>query len=793
MQVVYMSLQNAAAVQRSLKVTPDGKVELFVHCRPINVDQFVSENMDPPMPLDKDSVNSYVDRIVTIVNNVRGASVCSGYDEEKFQHVWSVCPFGEVDKNPYQECRYIETIRSPSCKGLVNARKWRCTECQKLYAPLRRRAAAAASEERHVNTANKYLTEEQRLKKLQEQRAEIEKLRKKNYRLQQRMREVIEKKGVQIDSGISDDLFSIASDNPNVSPAQSVFMQQQIKASQKKNMCGMRWHPTMIRFALSLHQTSAAAYHLIQNTGMIKLPSSRTLFEYSHAYPVEEGLNKTVLKSVAERTKAFTEKHKKKYVLMADEMHISQNLIFQNSTGRMIGYTALDTVEREVRQLEHLIDDCEKEFEETLASKALVFMVKGVSNGIKEVVATYFVGNLSANQLYMWTWEVIGALERCGMEVVAFVSDGSAVNRAFIKKHTPATPHPSGIVFDTWNKAAPARKLYFIADVPHLLKTIRNCFLNSRWDGRKSRRKMMKNGKRISWDYIIKLYEEKKGKNLRKSFKLNAQMVYPDSYARMKVGLAAKVLSKTVATDMQSQGWFNAVETINFIERVNNCFDCLNGAFSNQDKTTRNKRLAGYKSLNDERFEELEGFLNYLEEWGNDAQTTNVTINASTATVLDSTANVDGSLGGDESAIEEVCEDDTPASRRQLSQQTLEGIKMTTLAFKPLVQYLLQEGATFINARIFTQDPLEQYFSKLRGGFGGSTTPNAGQVLNKNNAFFTIGQMGMKKRKGNSGEGGDAVEVTDEKLPKRHCNPCNRLPHFLRQYFGLLIVTWCCH
>jgi hypothetical protein len=74
--------------------------------------------------------------------------------------------------------------------------------------------------------------------------------------------------------------------------------------------------------------------------------------------------------------------------------------------------------------------------------------------------------------------------------------DGASVNRAFIKKHQPATAHGNGIIFDTINKCAKDRTLYFIPDVPHLLKTIRNCMLNSRWDGRKSRRKMMKKGKK---------------------------------------------------------------------------------------------------------------------------------------------------------------------------------------------------------------------------------------------------------------------------------------------------------
>ena len=200
--------------------------------------------------------------------------------------------------------------------------------------------------------------------------------------------------------------------------------------------------------------------------------------------------------------------------------------------------------------------------QDTVATKVLVSMVKGVSNGLKEVVATFAVGNLTARPMYVWTWEVIGALERSGLAVVAFVSDGCSVNRSFIKMHKPVTKLPSGVVFDTINKASRGRILYFMSDVPHLLKTIRNCFFNSRIVKKKGTRLMTRNGKNIVWDFIIKLFQEKKGKTLRKSFKLIAQNVFPDSYASLKVKYAVQILSATVAQDLEDQGWDEASGTI---------------------------------------------------------------------------------------------------------------------------------------------------------------------------------------------------------------------------------------
>lgn len=776
LHVVLVSLQKSAVIQRSVIAHPGGGVEIYVHAQPMDCNPHTSD-LDPPAPLNEDNVNDHVDRIVAIVSSVHNMAICSGYDDIEFQPGWSTCPFGEVDKNIFQECRYVETFRSVHCTRLVTSKKWRCTECQKMYHPLFRRTEAAAVEERHANTPNIYLTERQRLKKLKDLKKEAENLRKKNMRLHERIQECIQREGIQIDNALSDDLTGLIN-NSDMSPEQSIFLQQQVKASQLKNSCGMRWHPTMIRFALSLHLTSPAAYELVRQTGMVALPSGTTLFDYTHVKPAEEGVDKVVLESLEARVGKFDEKHKKYHVLMMDEMYISQNLVFQKSRGKLMGYTSLDTIESEMKNMEKWIDATEEvEPDEAVASKVLVYMVKGVSNGIKEVVATYAVATLSANQLYDWTWHIIGDLERHGIAVVAVVCDGSSVNRAFIKKHKPATVHPSGIIFDTWNKAARGRKLYFLSDVPHLLKTIRNCFLNSRWDNKKSRRKLIKNGKKITWDFVIKLYELKKHKTLRKSYKLNAQNVYPDSYARMRVNLAGQVLSTTVAKDMDSQGWSSAKETVTFIQKVNDWFDCLNGAHSTQGRKKRNENLKPYTSKDDPRFSILDDFLKYLDEWQIDAENVNQSINATLN--ADNSMNVD-TPDGDTSDIESAAYDpetDTAVSKKLLSRETLEGIRMSTLAFKPLVHFLLDEGASFINARVFTQDPLEQHFSKVRAGQGGSTNPNLVQVLNRNRVLHTVGQLGMRKRKGNSGQEARVVEVTHEPLPKRKCN---RVPKFTK-------------
>jgi hypothetical protein len=66
---------------------------------------------------------------------------------------------------------------------------------------------------------------------------------------------------------------------------------------------------------------------------------------------------------------------------------------------------------------------------------------------------------------------------------VAATADGGSPNRKFFKLHKGLqNPLHAGVIYYTINLFAPQRKLYFFADVPHLIKTTRNCLYSSGWD-----------------------------------------------------------------------------------------------------------------------------------------------------------------------------------------------------------------------------------------------------------------------------------------------------------------------
>ena len=68
--------------------------------------------------------------------------------------------------------------------------------------------------------------------------------------------------------------------------------------------------------------------------------------------------------------------------------------------------------------------------------------------------------------------------------MISLTCDGAASNRSFFKLHSDVEDMQHGVVYRTKNIYAPdGRYVYFLSDVPHLMKTVRNCWLGSRVNG----------------------------------------------------------------------------------------------------------------------------------------------------------------------------------------------------------------------------------------------------------------------------------------------------------------------
>lgn len=69
------------------------------------------------------------------------------------------------------------------------------------------------------------------------------------------------------------------------------------------------------------------------------------------------------------------------------------------------------------------------------------------------------------------------------MQVILFVCDGAKPNRKFLKSLGRESEMKKGVVYKTINRFCRERYVYFMSDVPHLIKTTRNCWYSSKSSG----------------------------------------------------------------------------------------------------------------------------------------------------------------------------------------------------------------------------------------------------------------------------------------------------------------------
>ena len=95
------------------------------------------------------------------------------------------------------------------------------------------------------------------------------------------------------------------------------------------------------------------------------------------------------------------------------------------------------------------------------------------------------------------------------------------------------------------------RYIYFIADLPQLLKTARNCLVYS-GSGTMSRY-VWNNGYHLLWSHVAQMFHDDPTCGLQLP-KLTYDHIRLTSYSKMNVKLAAQVLSSTVGNTMTKYG-----------------------------------------------------------------------------------------------------------------------------------------------------------------------------------------------------------------------------------------------
>lgn len=276
-----------------------------------------------------------------------------------------------------------------------------------------------------------------------------------------------------------------------------VFTDGQLKRLQNP-MRRFRWSPENISTGIAIHAAGPRAYRLLLRK-KYPLPAVSTLQKWSAKIPMRPGILHSVLQIAV---KANMTPLEKVCVLSFDEMKIKKKFIYK------------------------------KETDETLkpASYAQVAIIRGLFGHWKQPVFYDFDCPMTVAVLK----KIVMAVEKAGFRVVAMVCDLGGSNRGLLTD--------LGIsVMKSWfpNPAAPHKNIYFFADVPHLLKLLRNHFIDSG---------LIVDGKEVNKSVIEEVISCTNAKSdLSIAYKISVDNLTVKDARRQNVKLAAKLFSNTVA------------------------------------------------------------------------------------------------------------------------------------------------------------------------------------------------------------------------------------------------------
>jgi len=287
--------------------------------------------------------------------------------------------------------------------------------------------------------------------------------------------------------------------------------------------------------ALSLRSVSLKSYEIARTVWCLPLPSPRTIRNWANGFPCQPGLLVNILDIL-----------KCKF----------QNC---NAKTRLCGlvYDEMSTDSKFIHDV-----SCDKIFS---SSKAQVVIIRGLFEDWIQPIYYDFDTSMSSALLL----SIIKACEESGLLVYSVTSDLGADNRSVWKQlHINSQRH-----YIT-NPSDENRKIYFFADVPHMLKLIRNHLID---DGVE-----LADGTRITSE-TLNILLDKNGDEMKLCPRFTQKLLQLSKSERMRVRPASQLLSNHVSKLAQVVMPDQPQVSI-FFKTLNDGFDVLNSRFPLDEK-----------------------------------------------------------------------------------------------------------------------------------------------------------------------------------------------------------------
>ena len=448
------------------------------------------------------------------------------------------------------------------------------------------------------------------------------------------------------------------------------FKEQLLLLNQKR----LRYSPDMISWCAKLYFTFPGAYNLLRESKVLTVPHQsylKKLTSFCNSI-YTDNVHTEYLKEKA----ALLEEHERTVNLLLDEIYVKPMVSYK--AGRIIGTSENSNSE---------------------ATTILAFMISSVLSKNKDIIALYPVRNLTLEILLKFMKQVLEIVHKCQFTILAIISDNNRINRNMFtalcdNDLKPCIPHPF----------CPGKKLFFMFDSVHLIKSIRNNWLNqanqilhfpSPVDERLCCANFMD---------LKLLHDSEKHSLVKLAPKLCQKSLFPSNIERQNVNYALNVFHHTnsIAIELNKNKLSkNALDTKLFIEYISTWWKIMNVKHPFSGQRSLDDMLHPIKTLKDKNYNFLQDFSNWIHKW-----------------------NTLSSLKGKERKDLGI-----PGKGGMLSKETFCALQLTMESMIEIVKYLFETlSFSYVLPGKFQTDNLEARFGQYRQMSGGNYNISCQQI-----------------------------------------------------------------
>ena len=430
-------------------------------------------------------------------------------------------------------------------------------------------------------------------------------------------------------------------------------------------------------FSSIFYNVSPHAYRFLRNSGNLIFPCYSTIHKLTLANsmnPFHEQSDNTFLFYINQKFKALSPSDAT-VSLLIDEIHLKPFFDYKGGTIAGVAFNSSEA-----------------------AKSAFVFMISSVFSACKDVVHVLPAYKMSAKALYDFIRRTVTGLESIGFRVISVITDNNSINSKAMSYF--ASPPQRSIVYP--HPSDKSRPLFFILDSVHILKCIRNNWLNQKTEGKCLSFPVFQYDNIAStntadlpfasFESLKQLHHMESENTLKFGYKLSVKALQPSSLQRQNVKLVLQIFNDFVSQSLLSLGdKFNIPhyqDTSAFIKIITTWWQIVNVKTPKKGRRLNSKYQQPLLSEDTDTKLFLRYFIEWLSRWGR-----------------------------------------VKSSHGSLTSETFYALHHTTNALLEIADYCISElGANYVLLGKFQTDCLEARFGQYRQLSGGKYDVSLRQI-----------------------------------------------------------------